>query len=149
LFRRPLLPSRLFPEFGGFACPKTAVQERFSTDELGRIMLFITRLAVAGLAVLALVPARAQDGGRPAPTRPAGYACLDQKERRAAIEAGKVIRLDAAMRAARIRLPGTVVRARLCRGEDGLVYVLTVLARNGKVTRLILDAVNGTVVGER
>ncbi|MGB7042766.1 MAG: hypothetical protein WBD83_24715, partial [Xanthobacteraceae bacterium] len=72
-------------------------------------------------------------------------ACLDQRERRA--EAGKLVPLAAAMRTARARMPGTVVRARLCRGNDGLVYVLTVLARDGKVARLTVDAVKGTFVG--
>ncbi len=44
-------------------------------------------------------------------------------------------------------MPGTVVRARLCRSDDGLVYVLTVLAHDGKVARLTVDAVKGTLVG--
>jgi hypothetical protein len=49
------------------------------------------------------------------------------------------------------RGPGrrVVVRARLCHGAAGLVYVLTVLARDGKVARLTVDAASGTVVGER
>ncbi len=118
------------------------------------------RFAIVGLLFLALVPvfvpARGEDAGRPAraeeTTRPsaataadAGRVCLDQRERRA--EAGKLIPLAAAMRTARARMPGTVVRARLCRGNDGLVYVLTVLARDGKVARLTVDAVKGTLVG--
>jgi hypothetical protein len=127
------------------------------------------RFAIVVLFLLALapvlVPARGQDGGResarPAPPAAAigdvvhdparetahdtGHACLDQRERRA--EAGKLIPLAAAMRTARARMPGTVVRARLCRGNDGLVYVLTVLARDGKVARLTVDAVKGTLVG--
>ena len=44
-------------------------------------------------------------------------------------------------------MPGTVVRARLCHGPDGLVYVLTVLAHDGKVARIAVDAVKGTLVG--
>lgn len=74
-----------------------------------------------------------------------GHACLDQRERHT--EAGKIIPLSAAMRTARARMPGIVVRARLCRGSQGLVYVLTVLARDGKVARLTVDAVKGTLVG--
>ncbi len=58
-----------------------------------------------------------------------------------------MVHLAAAMRAAKSQMPGTVVRARLCRGHDGLVYVLTVLARDGKVARLTVDAVKGTLVG--
>ena len=48
------------------------------------------------------------------------------------------------------RMPGTLVRARLCRSHQtsqGLVYVLTVLGHDGKVVRLVVDAVKGTVVG--
>jgi uncharacterized membrane protein YkoI len=74
-------------------------------------------------------------------------ACLNQKERRAETETGHLVRLDAAMRVARGRMPGTVVGARLCRGGNGLVYVLTVLAHDGKVARLTVDAVKGTLVG--
>jgi uncharacterized membrane protein YkoI len=111
-------------------------------------------------AVPAFVPARGEDGVRPAHVEEAAHsapaaasdtahdtahACLDQRERHA--EAGKVIPLSTAMRTARARMPGTVVRARLCRGSDGLVYVLTVLARDGKVARLTVDAVKGTLVG--
>jgi len=40
-----------------------------------------------------------------------------------------------------------VVQARLCHGHDGLVYVLTVLGHDGKVARLTVDAVKGTLVG--
>jgi hypothetical protein len=77
------------------------------------------------------------------------HACLNQKERRAVIESGRIIRLATAMRVAKRRMPGTVVRARLCRARTGLVYVLTVLARDGKVARLTVDAVKGRVIGKR
>ena len=77
------------------------------------------------------------------------HACLDQKERRAEIASGGVVRLATAIRAAKSRMPGTVVQARLCHGQDGLVYVLTVLARDGKVARIVVDAAKGTLVGER
>ena len=80
---------------------------------------------------------------------PSEHACLDQKERRAAIASGGVVHLAAAIHAAKSRMSGTVVQARLCHGQDGLVYVLTVLARDGKVARIVVDAVKGTLVGER
>ena len=101
-------------------------------------MRFVHRFAIAALIILWLAPARAAE-----PV----HACLDQKERRAEIESGRVVRLATAARAARSKMPGTLVRARLCHGNDGLVYVLTVLARDGKVTRLTVDAVKGTLVG--
>jgi uncharacterized membrane protein YkoI len=101
-------------------------------------MRFTHRFAIAALTMLLLAPARAAE---------VAHACLDQKERRAEIESGRVVRLDTALRAARSKMPGTLVRARLCRSNDGLVYVLTVLARDGKVARLTVDAVKGTLVG--
>ena len=100
-----------------------------------------------GLAVV-VASARAEEPARP--TRaPAGHVCLDQKERRAETVSGAVIRLAAAIQAAKNRMPGSVVRARLCHGQDGLVYVLTVLARDGKVRHATIDATNGTFVSER
>jgi uncharacterized membrane protein YkoI len=101
-------------------------------------MRFACRFAVAALTILSLAPARAAE---------LAHVCLDQKERRAEVESGHVVRLDTALRAVRSKMPGTLVRARLCRGNDGLVYVLTVLARDGKVARLTVDAVKGSPVG--
>jgi uncharacterized membrane protein YkoI len=106
------------------------------------------RFAFAALALLAFASARAQDGAQPDHRAPVTASCLDQKERRAESETGHVVRLGAAMRVAKSRVPGgAVVRARLCQGKDGLVYVLTVLARDGKVARITVDAVKGTLVG--
>ena len=101
-------------------------------------MRFACRFAVAALTILLLAPARAAE---------LAHVCLDQKERRAEVESGRVVRLDTALRAVRSKMAGTLVRARLCHGNDGLVYVLTVLARDGKVARLTVDAVKGTLVG--
>ena len=101
-------------------------------------MRFACRFAVAALTILSLAPAGAAE---------LAHVCLDQKERRAEVESGRVVRLDTALRAVSSKMAGTLVRARLCRGNDGLVYVLTVLARDGKVARLTVDAVKGTLVG--
>ncbi len=108
------------------------------------------RFAIAAVAVLALAPARGEELGRPAhASAEPVHACLYHKERRVESETGRVVRLAAAMRAAKSRMPGTVVRARLCHGTNGLVYVLTVLAHDGKVARLTVDAVKGTLLGGR
>ena len=111
----------------------------------------IARAAAAALAVLTLTAVRAEEPARPPPggVAAAPHACLNQKERRAAIESGKLVRLAAAMHTAKKRMPGTVVRARLCHGADGLVYVLTVLGRDGKVAQLTVDATKGTLIGQR
>ncbi len=114
-------------------------------------MLGTGRAVIMTIALTALAAVPALAGGPVHPPKPAirAPACLNQKQRRAAIESGKVIHLTAAIRAARKRVAGTVVRANICRSRDGLVYLLTVLARDGKVMRLTVDAVKGTLVGER
>jgi uncharacterized membrane protein YkoI len=80
-------------------------------------------------------------------------ACLSAQEQRAAIANGQAIPLAAAVRSVRgsVRARGSreVVKARLCKGADGLVYVLTVLSRDGKVSRATIDAGSGRVVDAR
>ncbi len=110
----------------------------------------IGQVATVALTLVTLAPALAEGPvrARHRPVHPAG-ACLDQKQQRVASESGKIIHLAAAMRSAKKRMRGTVVRARLCHGPTGLVYVLTILAPNGKVARLTVDAVKGTLIGTR
>jgi uncharacterized membrane protein YkoI len=108
------------------------------------------RFVLAILTAMAAAPAVADEAHAPHEPALAARACLNQKERRAELEAGRVVTLAAALHAAKSRMSGTLVRARLCRGHDeghGLVYVLTVLAHDGKVARLTVDAVKGTLVG--
>ena len=109
--------------------------------------------AAALLALsIGLAPVRAQEAVRPAhggPDPAASRTCLNQKERRALVENGAVLHLAAAMHGVRSHVPGTLVRARLCRRAEGFAYVLTVLGHDGKVTRVVVDAVKGTLVGER
>jgi len=115
------------------------------------VAAFIALVSAFGLAP-GLSPGRAEEASHPARSaehgQDHGYECLNQKERRAEAESGVVVvRLAAAMHVAKARMPGTVVRARLCDSRDGLVYVLTVLGHDGKVARLTVDAVKGTLVG--
>jgi hypothetical protein len=123
-----------------------AIVERASALAL----LAIVAAFVVARAEEAVRPARAEEGLRPAHSIDlAARACLNQKERRALIESGAVMPLTAAVNAVRSHVPGTLVRARLCRRGEGFVYVLTVLGHDGKVTRVVVDAVKGTLVGER
>jgi uncharacterized membrane protein YkoI len=75
------------------------------------------------------------------------HACLNKQAQREALAAHKAVPLSRAIHAIRPKNKGEVVSARLCQGPNGLVYVLTLLSRNGKVTRTTVDAANGTVVG--
>ncbi len=72
--------------------------------------------------------------------------CLSPEQIRAAVASHQAIPLARAMRHAKSRIGGETVRARLCRSGNNLVYVLTVLARDGKVTRAIIDATSGKML---
>jgi uncharacterized protein YpmB len=94
----------------------------------------------------------AASAGRPALADE--HACLSRAEQKAALSSGQTVALAAAIRSARGTVRGhgsarEVVNARLCREKNGLVYVLTVLARDGKVTRTAVDATSGKVVEAR
>jgi uncharacterized membrane protein YkoI len=70
--------------------------------------------------------------------------CLTPAQRRHVSASGKVVPLGKAIRAARARRT-EVVDAKLCKGPKGLVYLLTLLAHDGKVTRATVDAASGTL----
>ena len=74
--------------------------------------------------------------------------CLSPEQRRAAIAGHQAVPVARAMRAAKARHGGEVVRAQLC-DRGGLVYVLTVLARDGTVHRVTVDAASGRLTGGR
>jgi uncharacterized membrane protein YkoI len=74
-------------------------------------------------------------------------ACLSQDQRRAAIASHHAIPLARAVRDMRRRTAGgEVVGARLCYHGSDLVYVLTVLARDGKVLRASVNAASGVPI---
>lgn len=99
-------------------------------------------LILAGLWLAITTPASA------APS--ANLACLNKEDQREVVSAGKAVGLAMAIRAAKRRTPGEVVKAELCKEPAGaLVYVLTVLARSGKVSRTVIDAADGAIAGER
>jgi hypothetical protein len=75
--------------------------------------------------------------------------CLSPEERRAAIAGRQAVPLARAVSSVRRSVPGEVVRAQLCRNGGALVYMLTVLSRNGRVTRATLDAANARLLERR
>ena len=83
----------------------------------------------------------------------ADRTCLSKAEQRAALSSGQTVTLAAAIRSARGSVRGRgsreVVNARLCREQNGLVYLLTLLTRDGKVTHTAVDATSGKVVDLR
>ena len=112
--------------------------------------MVVLRILLLGLICLAPVTATAEPKG-----------CLSPQERNAAIAARKAVPLARAMKVVKAKIAGEVVNARLCRQDigaaagaagaagatKGLVYVLTVLGRNGKVTQARVDAADGHWLG--
>jgi len=77
-------------------------------------------------------------------------ACLSKAEQRAAVASNRAIPLAEAMRLLRTRgTRGELVRASLCRRDGKLVYVVTLLARSGKVNRVTVDAGSGETITGR
>jgi uncharacterized membrane protein YkoI len=74
--------------------------------------------------------------------------CLTGDEQRAAIANNKAVPLATAIHALH-RAPKDVIKAQLCQEPERLIYMLTLLGRDGKVKRATVDATNGAVVGER
>lgn len=103
------------------------------------------------LAALAAWPAAADpaEAIRVAATEKGAQACLSDAELREEIAAKKAIPQADALRAAKSAVAAEPVRARLCRREGVLVYVITALAKDGKVTRITLEAETGRVLGQR
>jgi len=103
------------------------------------------RFAVSAALVVVLVAA-----AHPVRAAEDAPVCLSKSEQRAAISTGQAVTLAQAIRSARGSVRGhgsrEVVNAKLCREEKGLVYLLTVLSRDGKVTRMTVDATSGKVV---
>lgn len=77
---------------------------------------------------------------------PTDNACLNKAEQRSAVADRKAVPLAQAVKSLHAHGRAELVRARLCRHGEGLVYVLTLLPRSGKVTRVTVDAANGEFI---
>jgi uncharacterized membrane protein YkoI len=82
-------------------------------------------------------------------TSAAEHRCLTPEQRRAAVSGRQAVPLTKVIHLAKSRLKGDIVNARLCEHGKDLVYVLTVLARDGKVTRASIDGASGSFLHER
>ena len=77
-------------------------------------------------------------------------ACLTKAEQRAAVADHKAISLAQAVKSLREHgHRAELVRARLCHRGDKLAYMLTLLARSGKVILVTVDATTGDVSNGR
>jgi uncharacterized membrane protein YkoI len=105
-------------------------------------MMSALNLIAAGMLLLA-APMPASGGPR--------LHCLSRNEQRAAIASGSVVSLARARRSLRQRgIKGELVSARLCRTtHQHLIYLLTLLPRDGKVRRATVNAATGKLVHVR
>jgi uncharacterized membrane protein YkoI len=103
------------------------------------LKLALVVLVFAVLGPLSVIPAEAEPRTR----------CLTRDQQRAAITERRAVPLAAVRTSVRARVPGEMVRARLCQEPERLIYLLTVLPRDGKVRRVTVDAKNGAVVSVR
>jgi uncharacterized membrane protein YkoI len=131
--RRPMFKSVL--KSGFQAKPKSAFKTAFQSAVGSR--------AAAGLFMLAPIVAVPGNG-----LAAESVHCLTGDEQRAAIANGKAVPLATVIHALH-RAPKDVIKAQLCQEPERLIYMLTLLGRDGKVKRAIVDATNGAVVGER
>ena len=79
---------------------------------------------------------------------PLHHLCLTEGEQRAAVASHRALPLAVVIKL-RHRIKRDLVRVRLCRRGERLVYVLTLLTPNGKVIRRTVDAANGKRIKSR
>ena len=121
----------------------TIVHERFSPRDYIRAMV-VRKLALIALVLMMFAPISVV----PADAEPR-MRCLTRYQQRTAIAERRAVPLGAVRKSVRSRVPGEMVRARLCQEPERLIYQLTVLPRDGKVRRVIVDAKSGAVVSVR
>jgi uncharacterized membrane protein YkoI len=96
------------------------------------------------IAFVAAGPMLGQPGGAHAQA-----ACLSGEQMREAVGAGHAVSGVVASRAARDAVAGEIVRVRLCRQNDHLVYRVTMLHRDGRVGHVTIDGSSGKVAEVR
>lgn len=69
--------------------------------------------------------------------------CLNPAEQRKAISNGKAKRFGVVASQVSKRLQGTVYNGELCRRGGQLVYILTIVKKNGVAVRTVVDAKSG------
>ena len=105
-------------------------------------MLVLRRLILVLIANQLALPAMAAELTQ--------HACLSKAEQRVAVVEHRAIPLAEAVKILHAHgHRAELVRARLCRHGEKLAYVLTLLPRSGKVTRVAVDAANGEVINGR
>jgi hypothetical protein len=93
-------------------------------------------MGCAGANAAELEPPRAS--GRP--------ACLTAAETREMVKSRRVIEPFAALKYAAAQRKAEALSARLCRSAEGLVYIITLLHRDGRLVHVEVEAATGKLV---
>ena len=98
-------------------------------------MILIRTMLTGLLLVAAAAPAGAADH------------CFSRNEQKQKAAAHAVVPLSRVIRQVKPR--GELIGARLCERDGHLVYLLTLLAADGKVAQASIDAASGALLGPR
>ena len=102
-------------------------------------------LALLPLALGVTIAAGASSGALP--DQPAGkHVCLSPAETREIVAARKLSAPFAVLRTAGTHAHGETIGVHLCRLNEELMYEVTVLRRDGRVVKVVLDAASGKIV---
>ncbi len=102
------------------------------------------RSGIVGAVLSVLVGPVQADGATPA------VVCMPPRELQQVVNTEKVIPPAQAVGLARREAPGAdIVRANLCRGQIGLVYVIVALRGDGRFLQVMIDAPSGKIVWSR
>ena len=72
-------------------------------------------------------------------------ACLNDSDARDEVQTHKLVTVLHAIATAREKTKGELLSAHLCRRDNGYVYRISILGRDGRVDRLLINASNGHV----
>ncbi len=74
--------------------------------------------------------------------------CLSDRDARSAVQSGDAVSLSKMIKRIRSATGGEIVPPpKLCNQGGRLVYVINVLAPNGQVTKVTVDAASGSILG--
>jgi len=107
------------------------------------MLSFRSAFAVAATAA-AIGCARAEEAAEPARGRATERPlCFSTAQSREKIEAHKLSDPFTCMRAAAEKHNGEAIGARLCRFEEVFLYEISVLQRDGRIIKILVDATTG------
>jgi uncharacterized membrane protein YkoI len=75
--------------------------------------------------------------------------CLDDEEARTEVQSRKLVSLQQAIMAAKAKSRGDLISAHLCRVQELYMYRISILQRDGRVARLLVNAVSGHLSEKR